>query len=137
MIEEAVLRYLRSDTELVSLLGTSAQIDVGQVAQTEKMPWLIINVSVGTRDKISQTKTEQRSTLRITVHGGPQHKVKAKSIAEKALRLLENYRGAMYSLDDVHITCNAINGNSGFGNSIQYQFLASVRFTEAYEEPSI
>lgn len=137
ILEEALLKYFRLNAELVALVGSKEQIDIGQIAPTEKMPWIAIEVSPGTRTKIAHAKMEQRSTIRITVNGGPQHKVKCKSIAEKALRLLENYRGGLYDIDDVYITCNAINGISGLGNSVRYQFLANIRFTETLTKPSV
>ena len=137
MLEESLLRYFRNNAELVALVGSKPQIDIGQVVSTEKLPWIAIEVSSGTRNKMSFNKMEQRSTIRVTVNGGPQHKVLCKSIAEKALRLLENYRGGLYDMDDVYVTCSAINGISGLGNSIRYQFLATMRFTDALIKPSV
>lgn len=137
MIEEDILKYFRNNAALVSAVGGTAQIDIGQVAPTNKMPWIGIEVSPGVRTKISEALMEQRSSLRITVNGGPQHKVLAKTIADMALRLLENYRGALYSTRDAYITCSAVNGISGFAGSVRYQFVASIRFTEAITIPQI
>lgn len=135
MFENDLLKYFRSSSTLVAEIGDKDRIVIGNVVPSDKLPWLAIEIGGGTRSKISQSLTEQSSTIRVIVTAGPNQQVKGKSIAEMALRLLENYRGNIYSTNDVYITCSAINMINGLASVVRYQFTASIRFTEAYAEP--
>lgn len=135
MIEDSILKYLRASTSLVTALGSADSIVIGTVPPAGKMPWLSVEVAPGTREKISQVLVEQKNPLRIIVSAAPHQANKGRQCIELALRLLENYRGSIYSVNDAHITCGSISGLGGLASVVRYQFTASVRYTEAYQEP--
>lgn len=137
MIEQDVYMYLRSDTTLSGLLGGVEKIYLVQVPSDPepKMPWVVLEVTSGSRTKISQSKMEEISYLRVSVDAGPYQSMMGRSIIERCKVLLENYRGLMTTATDVHVSVGAVRGWAGFSGANRYQFDATIRFTEAYTEP--
>lgn len=134
MLDGDILQYMQTASGLIAELPAN-KIYLAQAPNTAVMPWLIIDILPGIRDKIAQDLTEQISTVRVTVEVGPDQKVKGRTIAEKALRALDNYRGAIYTTNDVHITCGSIGLTMGLNYTHRYSFNARVRFAEAFTTP--
>ena len=60
---------------------------------------------------------------------------RGRTIADKVLRLLENYRGTMGDLDDVFNTTTPIRVMDGYGGSYRYIFNVFVNHKELTTYP--
>ena len=139
MLEKDMLAYLQSQTALTTLLGGVEKIVVAQtpVGSTMSLPWLIINVSSGTRKQITQSKIEVNAQIRITVECGAIQTVKGRSAIELALKAVEHIRGTFGDEQDCYITCSGVRSDMGVISVTRYQFDAQIRYTEAYTKPPV
>jgi len=137
MIEQDIFAYFKQDATLSGYLGGNEKIYLIQVPENPepKMPWVVVEVTSGSRKKISQTKMEQIAFARISVDTGPTQAFMGRNIIERCKNLLENYRGNLQTASDVHITIGAVRGWAGFSGTYRYQFDATVRSTETYSQP--
>jgi hypothetical protein len=137
MIEQDVYVYFKQDATLSGYLGGNEKIYLTAVPTDgpQKMPWVVVEKTGGTRRKISQSKTEEMALVRITVDAGPDQIFMGATIAEHCLKLLENYRGQLDQASDVYIESGAIRSWAGFGNAYRYQFDTNIRFTEGFNRP--
>jgi hypothetical protein len=143
VIEKELLIYLQSTTitvckNLANKLGGIGKIFVLQVPTTDtttKMPWLIIEPTGGSRDKISPSKVEEVNNVRISVDCGPSQMVLGRDCIELAKKAVENYRGLLESANDISITCSAISGWPGLNGCYRWQFVARCQWIETYTEP--
>ena len=139
MIEQDVYIYLKNDATLNALLGATGNVflmeapTVGNVL----MPWVIVEVTSGSRTKISQLKMEEIAYVRVSVDAGPAQAFKGRDAIERCKVLLENYRGLLSTAIDTSVSIGAIRGWAGFGGAYRYQFDATVRFTEDYNQPTV
>jgi hypothetical protein len=134
MIEKDLLEYLQSKTSITSLIGM--KIFIAQAPINVKMPYLIIDVVSGPRERITPTYMEQTAFCRITVNAGPQDLVLGRSAAEAALRAMENYRGGMGASVDLSITCGTVRDMLGLGGVIRYSFDAVAKTMETLQKPT-
>ena len=137
MIEQDVYELFKEDTILSHLLGGNEKIFLIDVPTEDesKVPWVVVEVTSGTRTQLVQTKMEEVSFLRISVDTSPDKLFVGRDIIERCKNILENYRGNLGNAADVHVTISAIRGWAGFGSTYRYQFDATVRFTETYTQP--
>ena len=136
MIEKDILEYLQADTSLVTSLGGVSKIAVSEVKPGTVMPYLVIEASGGTRDKITFNKIEERNSIRITLYCAPDKFLLGRTSMERAKYLVENYRGDMGGADDMLITCSAVSGWASYQGGVYiFQFTARVRFTETLTRP--
>ena len=136
MIEQDIRTYLMADATISGLVGQKVYIIQAPTADpTPQLPWVIVEVTSGSRTKISQTKMEEISFARISVDAGPDQLFKGRATIERCKALLENYRGLMGNAADLKVTIGAIRGWAGFGGAYRYQFDATMRFLETYSEP--
>lgn len=139
MILQDLYVYFKTDATLSGLLGSSDsiyRIQAPTITGTPKMPWVLMEVTSGSRTKISQTKMEEIAYARISVDAGPTQINKGMQIIERCQVMLENLRGVITTATDVHVTVGAIRGWAGFNEAYRYQFDATIRFTEDYTQPS-
>jgi hypothetical protein len=134
MISWDIQNYLATCSGLTALLPASKIFTIQAPTDTE-LPYLVVELSEGPREKIGAQLTEGRPYCRVTVDGGPASIKAAGAIAEKARSYLENYRGAMGNSNDVMITCSEVRGWAGTGGAFRYQFSVNARYTEARSVP--
>ncbi len=115
-----------------SIYPTQAPMDT----DSSKMPWIVVEVASGSRNKIAQNLIEENAQVRISVDTGPSQVARGAAIVETCQRLLENYRGYLYNLNDVVITCGAIRDWAGIGGAYRYQFDALIRYTVPFNQPT-
>ncbi len=135
MIDGDLTSYLQTASGLIALLPAT-KIFLGQAPNTVSMPWLVIEIFTGPRNKIAATKTEVTNTVRISVGVGPSDKVKGRNIAEQVLRYMENFRGLMGATSDMHVTCGSVGFTTGTGGTFNYSFNALIKYVEVYREPA-
>ena len=146
MIEKVLLTYLQSTTitvckNLTTKLGGIGKIFVVQVPtydSTTKMPWLVIEPTGGTRERIGASKIEEVNSVRISVDAGATQLVLGRECAELAKKAVENYRGNLNGTGgatDIIITCSAITGFPGLNGCYRWQFSARCQWTEVYSKP--
>jgi hypothetical protein len=138
MIEQDIYSYLKQDTTLSGLLGGNTNVFLIQVPTTPPvaMPWVIVEVTSGSRAQITPTKMEEIAFARISVDAGPNQIFKGRAIMEQCKKALENYRGKMATAQDAHVSIGVIRGWAGFGGVYRYQFDATVRSIETYSQPN-
>lgn len=136
MIEQALLTYLQSDTTLTTKLGGLSHICVVQAPTKITMPYLIIEPTGGTRENITAGKVEEINSVRIKVDVPADKMIAGKAIIELAHALVENYRGDIIGLTDLHISCSAISDFPGLAGVYRYQFSATCRWIETRKKPS-
>jgi len=134
MILQDLVTYLRGNAALIAVLP-AAKIFPIQAPTGTVMPYLIVEVSEGTRGKMAAQLTEGRPLARITVDGGPNQGVLAGTIIELALRALENYRGLMGGTNDLFMTCSEIRGWAGMSGTFRNQFNVNSRYVETRQVP--
>ena len=146
MILQDLYVYFKTDATLSGLLGSSEPIykiqaptitGVGNPPVSPRMPWVLLEVTSGSRTKISQTKMEEIAYARVSVDAGPTQINKGQQIIERCQVMLENLRGVITTATDVHVTVGAIRGWAGFNEAYRYQFDATIRFTEDYTQPPV
>ncbi len=137
MIEQDVYTYLRSDTTLSGFLGAPNNIFIIQVPTINEpeMPWVVVEVTSGSRTKISQTAMEELAYVRVSVDAGPNQAFRGRKAIERCKVLLENYRGRMATAVDTSVSIGAIRGWAGMAGANRYQFDAIIRFTEVLNQP--
>jgi hypothetical protein len=137
MIEQDVYVYLKNDATLNALLGATGNVFIMEAPTIGDilMPWVIVEVTSGSRTKISQNKMEEIAYVRVSVDAGPAQAFVGRNAVERCKVLLENYRGCLSTAMDTSVSIGAIRGWAGFGGAYRYQFDAIVRFTEAYSQP--
>lgn len=136
MIEQALLTYLQSNATLTTKLGGLSHICVVQAPAKITMPYLIIEPTGGTRENITAGKVEEINSVRIKVDVPADKMIAGKAIIELAHDLVENYRGDIIGLSDLHISCSAISDFPGLAGVYRYQFSASCRWIETRKKPS-
>lgn len=136
MIEQALLTYLQSDATLTTKVGGLSHICVVQAPPKVTMPYLIIEPTGGTRENITAGKVEEINSVRIKVDVPADKMIAGKAIIELAHDLVENYRGDIIGLSDLHISCSAISDFPGLAGVYRYQFSASCRWIETRKKPS-
>ncbi len=134
MILGDLVTYLKSYSALTALLP-AAKIFPLQAPTGEAMPFLIVEVSEGTRGKIAAQLTEGRPLVRVTINGGAGQTVSAGNIADKAQKALENFRGIMGTMNDVFIECSEIRSWPGMSGTCRYQFNANIKYTQTRQIP--
>ncbi len=139
MILEDVTTYLKGYAALTSISGISLfsanKIYPIQVPNGVPMPYLIVEVSEGSRERIAAQMTGGEAMIRITVDGGPNQNVMAGRIVETARRALENFRGLMGGTNDLFLTCSEIRGWAGMAGTYRYQFNVTGRYVETRQVP--
>jgi hypothetical protein len=137
MIEQDIYAYLLADTVLSGYLGAPTNVFLIQAPTLNEpeMPWVIVEVTSGSRNKISQTLMEETAYVRISVDSGLAQAFIGRHAIERCKVLLENYRGRLTTAADAVSSISAIRGWAGFNGAYRYQFDATVRFTEAFIQP--
>jgi len=143
VIEKELLTYLQSTTitvckNLTTKLGGIGKIFVVQVPtydSTTKMPWLVLEPTGGTRERIGASKVEEVNNVRISVDNGATQMAPGRECIELAKKAVENYRGNLNGASDISITCSAITGFPGLNGCYRWQFTARCQWTETYSRP--
>lgn len=129
MIVDILKQYLSSYEPLTQLLSAD-RIYSGIAPSNVMMPWLVIEMVGGQRDKITTYKVEQEASCLISVYVGLDKKNLGYTIAEKALAGLDYFRGVLYNTNDVYIECTPIRYAVLLNGVYKYSFTARVRFIE-------
>lgn len=137
MIEQDVYTYFRSDATLSGYLGAPSNIFIIQAPSVNEpeMPWVVVEVTSGSRTKISQTLMEELAYVRVSVDAGAHQAFRGRNAIERCKVLLENYRGRMATAIDTAVSIGAIRGWAGLGGAYRYQFDAIIRYTEVFIQP--
>lgn len=128
MIEKDVLQYLQSKTALTTKLGGVGKIMNVMPIATAKMPWLCIEVSGGTDDKMGASKQQELATMRIYVDAGATQMVQGREAIELAKGYLQDLRGDLYDTKDLYVKCGVISGYAGMDGSYRYSMTVTARF---------
>ena len=141
MILEDVVTYLKGYSALTTISGiptavfSAAKIFPIQAPTGTIMPYLIVEVAEGSREKMAAQSTEASPMIRVTVDGGPNQSVAAGRIIGMAQKALENFRGLMGGSSDVFLTCSEIRGWPGMSGSFRFQMNVSGRYVETRQVP--
>ena len=136
MIEKALLIYLQSNTALVAKAGGASHICVVQAPTKVTMPYIIIEPTGGSRDNITAGKVEERNSVRIKVDVPADKMIYGRELIEMAKALVENYRGDIEGVTDLHISSSAISDFPGLAGVYRYQFSALCRWVETRKKPT-
>jgi len=131
MIERDIKLYLDSESTFTALCNKIYAI---QPPKDALMIYTIIENTGGTRKQLGSRWTEERALFRITVDAGPAQLVAGRAVIEKALQLLENYRGILGGVsgaNDIVVTCSAIRGWAGIAGAYRYMFDGEAKFMES------
>jgi len=132
MIEKDVLQYLQSKVSLTTKLGGVGKIMNVQPIATAKMPWLCIEVSGGTDNKMGATKQQEMASMRIYVDAAATQMVVGREAIELAKAYLQDLRGDLYDTKDLHLKCGVISGYPGMDGSYRYSMTVTARFMVPY-----
>jgi hypothetical protein len=139
MILEDVVTYLKGYAALTTISGvaafSAAKIFPIQAPTGTVMPYMIVEVSEGSREKMAAQSTVSHPMIRITVDGGPNQNVAAGKIIGMARKALENYRGLMGGTSDLFLTCSEIRGWAGMSGSYRYMMNVNGRYVETRSTP--
>ena len=143
MIEKELLTYLQTSTIPVCKAVTDKQGGIGKIFvvqvptydSTTKMPWLVIEPTGGTRERLGASNIEEVNNVRIGLDAGPTQMVLGRECIELAKKAIENYRGNLNGASDIIVTCSAITGFPGLNGCYRWQFNARCQWTEVYYQP--
>jgi len=131
MLDGDLLNYMQTASGLIAVIPASGIYLGGVISQTAKMPYVVIDIFPGVRNKIAKHKVLQNNRIKITVNAGPDQKKQGRVIADKALRVLDFLRGSMYDVTDLDVVCGSVGLSYGVGGIHKYSFTASMRFVES------
>lgn len=134
MILKDLLLYLQSKTTITSLVGN--KIYPVQAPTGVSMPWVIVEIPAGIRDKISYNTMEGNSWARVTVDVGPADVVKGSNVVQAIIDACENYRGQLGDSADVFMTCGEPRSWAGMGGAYRYQVDIKIKYKFTYSLPS-
>ena len=129
MIEKDLMQYLQKNTNLTTKLGGTGKIYSIQAPTSAVMPWLIIEPTGGSRDRIGATKGEAVNMVRIGVDAAPSQWITGREAIEYARVALENLRGTIGDASDIVITVGEISGYPGLNGAYRYSFSATCKYT--------
>lgn len=132
MIEKEIMQYLQTITALTSKLGGVGKIFAIQATAEAKTPWLVVEASGGTRERISAHKLEEVAQVRISVEAGKDQMATGRTAIEYAKSAVENLRGTLGTATDIYITCSAISCFAGLSGIYRYTFSCSCKFVEPW-----
>jgi hypothetical protein len=124
-IEQAVVDYLNEQTIYPELFD---KVYYHRVPTGIEMPWVIVTNSGGMRSKMTVAYTGIEDTLTIYVDSNQQFQ--GRTLAEKVLKLLENYRGRMGDVYDLYIRAGTIRDLDTFTNAYRYLLTFYVQYKE-------
>ena len=129
MIEKDLMQYLQTKSQLTNTLGGTAKIYAIQAPTNAVMPWLILEPTGGSRERISATKGEATNSVRVGVDAAPSNWIKGRTAIEYAREELENLRGTLGDATDLTITVGEISGYPGLNGAYRYSFPAVCKYT--------
>lgn len=146
LIEQAVVTYLRSDSQLASLVGNriyyhhvpTEAID-GSGAKV-LMPWVIVTNSGGMPERLTRGGdvnpglTESYDTL--TLYVDDMQQLRGAQIAQRIEDLLRNYRGDMLPALDTHFRVGTTRDLDGYQGNFRYLVTVYVRYIFATNFPN-
>lgn len=128
MVLKDMMIYLKNNSSIATAMNN--KIYSSQAPFNVEMPFMIVEITAGTREDITFNKTESLTWFRITVDVGPTQETDGYDMIWTAHRALENYRGDLGDTKDVYITCSEPRGWAGIGGAYRYQFDAKVKFIQ-------
>jgi hypothetical protein len=134
VILKDLLLYLQSQSTLTALV--SNKIYNTQAPTGVSMPWIVLEIPAGIREKLSMNKMQGISYARITVDVGPADAIKGSDIIHAVVDVLENYRGNLGDTMDVFMTCGEPRNWAGIGGAYRYQVDVDIQYTFDYKRPS-
>lgn len=125
MIEKSVIEYLLSIPDVKTLF--KGQIYYRSAATSAKLPWGIVSNAGGGRKRITQAgRSEAFDTLLLYVDTADQFA--GRSMAERLLQALENYRGNMGTEKDLVVTCESIRDLNGWQGNYRFILPVHIRY---------
>jgi hypothetical protein len=138
IIEQSVITYLRSDTQLASMVGDHIYYhrvptdNVDSAGTKVKMPWVVVTNSGGmperlTRGSLTYTGlTEAYDTL--TIYVDDMQQLRGAQITQRVEDLLRNYRGNMLPARDTHFRAGTTRDLDGYQGNFRYLISVYVRY---------
>jgi hypothetical protein len=125
MIEKSVIEYLLAIPDIKTMF--KGQIYYRASPPTAKLPWCVVSNAGGGRNKITQTGlSEAFDTLLIYVDTADQFV--GRSMAERLMQALENYRGKMGTERDLIVTCESIRDLNGWQGNFRYILPVHIKY---------
>ena len=106
-----------------------------QAPEGAVMPWIVVEVPSGIRRKLTYSKMQGRSWLRVTCDVGPNEINTGANAINEIVSLTENYRGNLGDTKDVHMSCSEPRSWPGTGGAYRYQVDIEIIYTYDYIEP--
>lgn len=132
-VETSILSWILADTTITSALD-SEQVYWHRVPDEALLPWIVVSIRpMGRRDNITQSFTD----VIVNIEVDCEHELPfaGRALAELVLRRLDNFRGDLTDIDDVHIRCKPPYPLDGYSGSYCYRVEGTVRYKEARTEP--
>ncbi|MFA5154664.1 MAG: hypothetical protein WC554_19115 [Clostridia bacterium] len=131
MILKDYYDYLISNSGSLSI----SSIYYIQAPEGVVMPWIVVEVPSGIRSKLTYSKMQGRSWLRVTCDVGPSEIDTGATTINQIVSLTENYRGDLGNTKDVHMSCSEPRSWPGTGGAYRYQVDIEIIYTYDYIEP--
>jgi len=130
MIEADIISRLQGTTALTTLLGGIGKIFYIQAGTTATMPWLLVEVSSGTPQRMGATKQQVTATARLILCIAQTSVTKGRQIMELAKDALQGLRGDATESKDLIVTCSDVTGYAGAGATAIFNLICTCKFME-------
>ena len=130
MIEKDIINILQGNTALTTALGGINKIFYIQAGTTATMPWLLVEVSSGTPQKMGASRQQVTATARLTLCIASTSAVKGRQIMELAKDALQGLRGDATESKDLEIRCSDVTSYAGVGSTDVFNLICTCKFME-------
>ena len=127
MIEADIISILQGNTNLTTALGGINKIFYIQAGTTATMPWLLVEVSSGTPQKMGANKQQVTATARLTLCIAHTSAVKGRQIMEYARDALQGLRGDATESKDLEVRCSDVTSYAGVGATDIFNLTCALR----------
>lgn len=115
MIRQGLVTYL--NLQLIDS-SVNGKVYYQRTPPDKVMPWILVTSSGGTRTNLSEKYQNIDDT--IYLHVDTPNLFTGKTIADKLVSLLDNYRGDMSPATDVYLQCNTPQEQDGPNGSFRF-----------------
>ena len=134
MIEKSVMQYLLSLPDLRAMVNGRIYYRQAPTTPDVKMPYIVVSNAGGMRNKRTQVGPQSSADDTLGIYVETTDQFQAKTIADRIVGALENYRGRIGDEYNAHFRCGTPRDLAGFqGNFrnlvqvyVEYWFVTNV-----------